>query len=699
MIETPNLLLATLGASWAVVPEVAAAMAPSKCKLYDLHPAQAQLAEIRKECGLNAQDEITQLWIITSSSHRTLQGVENIKAWNATLSIPLVLRFFIASETDDVATSEELAILRELIFRVVLLANETGNTICSLAGGRKTMSADLQRAASLFGCSGLLHIVAPEPLPDILKNNEPSFWNQPLPADDAEKLLPAFIGRYTRCEAFDAATETTQLKTSNFPLPESIQQMCNFQQDAVNLVKTSERMEENAQTLLVNYLASIASHDQHENWRHLYRLSPIDIDKLRQTQLNTEHLSFIQMLPKAELHCHLGGLPNLTQQIQIGHGIWQSLNNEVKRQKLDKIAPLLENTEWPWSWPDQYLRTQEISHIEKAEIAAAILVNCSEATLFHNLYTVTEPRVGLKNKQRGFAAYERPGELMGSATLGHPQAIDLYIDAIKEYVKQENICYLELRGSPHKYATDPIHWLKYFEQQLKDEICQFRFIWIIDRRQNNAATIVNQAVEYRGNNENPFLVGLDLAGDEGVNSAAQLAESFKPAFHNCLPITIHAGEGEPAKKIWQASYLLHADRIGHGLSLADQPPLLQRFRDRRICLELCPTSNREVIGYFDPNHIESKNYAQYPLNKLWRSGVAMTINTDNPGISRTTLSKEYICAARMSEDGLSMWDTLAMIKQSFTHAMSCTETREKLLKKCDQTIFTIVHRWLNGELK
>ena len=65
-----------------------------------------------------------------------------------------------------------------------------------------------------------------------------------------------------------------------------------------------------------------------------------------------------------------------------------------------------------------------------------------------------------------------------------------------------------------------------------------------------------------------------------------------------------AGEGESPENIWQAAYHLHADRIGHGLTLTANPQLAARFRDRGICLELCPSSNREVVGFADPANVQ-----------------------------------------------------------------------------------------------
>ncbi len=219
---------------------------------------------------------------------------------------------------------------------------------------------------------------------------------------------------------------------------------------------------------------------------------------------------------------------------------------------------------------------------------------------------------------------------------------------------------------------------------------QSGFNLIADRRERDrVGEVVELAVRAREALPD-FVAGVDLAGDEGTQRPEELAPSFLPAFRACLPVTIHAGEGEPAESIWEAAYHLHADRIGHGLTISAKPELAQRFRDRGICLELCPTSNREVVGYRDPAHPASQDCDIYPLMALWQSGQPLTLCTDNPGISRTTLADEYLTAQRMTNGALTLWDTLAMLKQAFTHASLPAETRQRLLKRADTMIYQLL---------
>ena len=325
-------------------------------------------------------------------------------------------------------------------------------------------------------------------------------------------------------------------------------------------------------------------------------------------------------------------------------------------------------------------------------------MHASNQQLQHNLWGITTPRMALKNSKLGFSAYERPGELTGSALLAHPASIKPYVHELVQQALEEGLVYVELRGSPQKYG-DGLQFVMQFyeflqielENLLEDSKPQFRFIIIADRRSDTATLKATIDLAVAAKQALPdFVVGLDMAGDEQQTKPEAIAHLFLPAFEHCLPITIHAGEGESAESIWQAAYHLHADRIGHGLTLNDNDKLAKRFRDRNICLELCPTSNREVVGFKDLRYLESFIYPQYPLIDLWQKGLPLTICTDNPGISRTTMAEEYLTAAAMSNYQLTLWDVLGIIKQSFVHCFLSGDDKEKLLKEVDARLYQLI---------
>jgi len=692
---TTNILLCTLGASWAVVPEIYGFLNPDKLPLYQNHPEYQSLNQRRQDYQLQSADEI---WICTTQGMATENSLTKLSQWLQLLPEPPVLRIWQAQGTNDLASQQECEHIQELILRCCLKAHEItqgGQVVMSLAGGRKTMSADMQWAASLFGCQALLHVIGAEykQMPALLQQASPELFTQAFNTDVSHAIMPLITGQTRRSDLLDIRMDNiAAITTAAFPLPLAEDgETCAWAQPEHSLAQELKKREKISSRLLGNYFFDLSREEKHENWRSLYRLSPRLIEKLRNTPLTRQHKPWLDSLPKADLHRHLGGCLNLQQQRQVGQAIWTSLDKQRKQQALNTVQHLLSNTNtWGWEWAEQ-LKQQP----NRADLAAALLVKASEQQLNHNLWQVTEPRIALKAKHpHGFSAYERPGELSGSTLLSAPEAWQTYAQCIVEQSVSEGLAYVELRGSPQKYG-DGLIFIKSFYQYLQQALASlpennqpvFRFIIIADRRRpEDLKQTIQMAVNAKA--ELPdFIVGLDMAGDESYPISEKISEYFLPAFEQCIPLTIHAGEGEQAESIWKAAYHLHADRIGHGLSIAEHPKLAERFRNRDICLELCPGSNCEVVGFYDSRNPATHDLPEYPLMALWEQGLPLTICTDNPGISRTTLSEEFISAAAMNKGKLSLWDTLAIIKQGFVHGFLAGHDKEILLKQCDAKIY------------
>lgn len=140
------------------------------------------------------------------------------------------------------------------------------------------------------------------------------------------------------------------------------------------------------------------------------------------------------------------------------------------------------------------------------------------------------------------------------------------------------------------------------------------------------------------------VVGLDLAGDEEMPYPAELPSMFRHAKERFgLGITIHAGETGRSENVRSAVELFDADRIGHGTAAGKDPALLELLAERRICVEVCPISNR-LTGAVPPNEA-------HPLKEFRRHGVPFVICSDNPAIHQHGLADDQ--AAAMAE-GLSI---------------------------------------------
>lgn len=110
------------------------------------------------------------------------------------------------------------------------------------------------------------------------------------------------------------------------------------------------------------------------------------------------------------------------------------------------------------------------------------------------------------------------------------------------------------------------------------------------------------------------------------------APAFRAAAELGLGRTVHAGEGRPAAEIRTAIETLHAQRIGHGTTLLDDPAVLERVVSAGITIEACPTSNVHT-GVI-------RDVSEHPLATWLAEGVRACVCPDNTLLSDVSASAE-----------------------------------------------------------
>ncbi|MFE6360561.1 adenosine deaminase [Streptomyces sp. NPDC057806] len=134
------------------------------------------------------------------------------------------------------------------------------------------------------------------------------------------------------------------------------------------------------------------------------------------------------------------------------------------------------------------------------------------------------------------------------------------------------------------------------------------------------------------------VVGFDIAGAEAGFPAADHLGAFEHLRRENVPFTIHAGEADGLSSIHQALQICGAQRLGHGVRITDDivdgklGRLAGWVRDRRIALEMCPTSNLQTGA--------ATSMAEHPITALKDLGFRVTLNTDNRLVSGTTMTRE-----------------------------------------------------------
>jgi len=130
------------------------------------------------------------------------------------------------------------------------------------------------------------------------------------------------------------------------------------------------------------------------------------------------------------------------------------------------------------------------------------------------------------------------------------------------------------------------------------------------------------------------VVALDLAGDEAGFPLDAHIEAYRYAREHGLFRTAHAGEGLGPESVWETLRLLDPQRIGHGTRSIEDPKLVEHLCAKRIHLELCPTSNVQIIPSL-------RSMDEHPIDRLYRAGVSLNINSDSRMLTPTTLTKEH----------------------------------------------------------
>lgn len=162
-----------------------------------------------------------------------------------------------------------------------------------------------------------------------------------------------------------------------------------------------------------------------------------------------------------------------------------------------------------------------------------------------------------------------------------------------------------------------------------------------------------------------LIVALDLAGNEDINVSSALAYEFVRAKTEFgLKVTIHAGETGKFENIVIAVNDFKADRIGHGTAAIKSLHTLDLLREKDICVEVCPISNRLTNAVHESE--------SHPVIEFINNGVPFVICSDNPSIHRSSITQDYIEFYRETNSSIHIKKMLEMQKKySFIKGLTC----------------------------
>ena len=244
--------------------------------------------------------------------------------------------------------------------------------------------------------------------------------------------------------------------------------------------------------------------------------------------------------------------------------------------------------------------------------------------------------------------FELPGRLMQT-----PEGLQNAVTLVLENMAQDGVIYAELRFAPQFHTLGGMTQ----EQAVQAAVAGLK----------NAPIPGNLILCCMRGEGNEKANEETLAGAEALFPTVNYLGLFEEAKEAGIPYTVHAGEADGPESV-RTAIQTGTKRIGHGVRSMEDEAVMELIREKGITLEMCPTSNRQTHAILDMK--------QYPLVRFLESGIRVTVNTDDMGIERTCLSKEFDYLKR--EFGLTEEQQKQVVLNAADAAFASEETKKML---------------------
>ncbi|MGW3795943.1 adenosine deaminase, partial [Micromonospora arida] len=225
-----------------------------------------------------------------------------------------------------------------------------------------------------------------------------------------------------------------------------------------------------------------------------------------------------------------------------------------------------------------------------------------------------------------------------------PEDVWILTHEVARELARQQVRYAELTITPYSHVRRGIPapaFCEAIEDARKRALADFgiELRWCFDIPGEAGLPAAEETLRIALDERPDGLVSFGLGGPEIGVPRPQFRPYFDQARAAGLRSVPHAGETTGPQTVWDALNELGAERIGHGISAAQDPQLLAYLAERQIGMEICPTSNvrTRAVATLD----------EHPLPRLVEAGLLVTINSDDPPMFGTTLNDEYAVAARL----------------------------------------------------
>ena len=248
---------------------------------------------------------------------------------------------------------------------------------------------------------------------------------------------------------------------------------------------------------------------------------------------------------------------------------------------------------------------------------------------------VLQSELSVSEDCRSLNEYLEKFDLPGKCIMDETGLKEAGYDVLKS-MKQENVCYAEIRFAPLLSETPDMNCNKVIEALLaglekgkRDFGVEYGVITCAMRHHSEEenARMLRTAREYLGHG----VCAADLAGAESLYPMSEFMELFKKTKALGMPFTLHAGECGNVQNILD-SVEAGAGRIGHGIAMRGHADVQKELQKKGIGIEMCPISNLQTKAVGSTK--------DYPMREFLNARLKVTVNTDNRTVSNTTLTKE-----------------------------------------------------------
>jgi aminodeoxyfutalosine deaminase len=288
-------------------------------------------------------------------------------------------------------------------------------------------------------------------------------------------------------------------------------------------------------------------------------------------------------------------------------------------------------------------------------------------------------RTGQSFRYRDFPDFLSAFRLV-TLLLETPEDYALVTTRLVEWLASQNVRYAEVTLAAgvvlwKKQPLDAIFEASAAAARAVEARCGVRLRWILDVTRHfgteAAWPVLAAAVRYREQG----VVAFGIGGDEVRGPVELFTDIAQEARAQGLHVVAHAGETVGPESIRRAVETVGAERIGHGFTAAQDASVLTLLRERRIPLEVCPTSN-VATGLL-------ARFEDHPLPKFLAAGLVVTLNSDDPAMFGTSLEGEYLAAAE--QFALSHEQILRLCATGFQASFLPEEEKRDFLRTLAET--------------